>query len=243
MQSILIAEDDAQMRGLLVKSLKNAGLGATGTPDGAELLALHRERPADLLVLDLMMPRMSGFQVLKALRPADDVPVIILTGEGQVPSRLEGFSLGADDYLTKPFSVQELLARIRAILRRRGPGGIVLGLESGPFLLDSRSRELLRDGRGVALSPAEFRLMEALLRAGGTFLSREDLVQRVWPPDSRPSPRTVDVHMVGLRRKLNGPGDAPWILTEPNRGYAWTQPVRPRGPKSGPGQGEREGGA
>lgn len=226
MNRILIAEDEANMRTLLVKALQKAGFQAVAASNGAEVLELHRAQPADLLVLDLMMPVMTGFDVLKALRPQDEIPVIMLTAQGQEPTRIEGFTLGADDYLLKPFSGQELVARIRAILRRAQRFKEVYSLVSGPFLLDRRNETLLRDGRPVAISPVEFHVLEVLMNHSGQSLSRIELINLAWPDSSRPSPRTVDVHIVNLRRKLTQEGDPKWIATERVRGFRWVGAVQ-----------------
>lgn len=226
MQRILIVDDDAGLRGILSKALARSGFATEEAGHGAEGLALHAARPADLLVLDLTMPGMDGFQVLKALRPRDEVPVLMLTAEGQERKRVEGFRLGADDYLVKPFSLQELLGRIRAILRRTGRHREPARLCSGPFELDRMNRLLLRDGGAVGLSAVEYHIVEALLVHAGQTLTRLEILDLAWPPEARPGPRTVDVHMVSLRRKLTREGDPRWVLTSGVHGYGWTAPVR-----------------
>lgn len=228
MQRILIVDDDPNLRSVLAKTLKKAGFAALEAGDGAAGLAAHRADPVDLLILDVMMPELSGFEVLKALRPQDDVPVLMLTAEGQERRRVEGFRLGADDYLVKPFSVDELLGRVRAILRRSGRHREPSALRSGPFELDRMAKRLLRDGEPVGLSPVEFRILEVLLAHGGQALTRLDLVRLAWPPDARPSPRTVDVHMVSLRRKLTQDEDPRWIHTSGSEGYCWTSAIQVR---------------
>jgi DNA-binding response OmpR family regulator len=222
MYRILIVDDDQNLRGILVKALTKAGMMAIAAENGAMALELHRAQPADLLVLDLMMPTMNGFEVLKALRPRDEVPVLMLTAEGQERKRVEGFRLGADDYMVKPFSIQELLARIRAILRRTTRFEEPKALCSGPFELDRMNKCLLRDGSSVGLSPMEYHILEVLMSHAGQALTRLDLLRLAWTTDSRPSPRTVDVHMVSLRRKLILEDDPRWILTSGTHGYCWT---------------------
>lgn len=229
MQRILIVDDDPNLRSVLAKALKKAGFAVLEAGDGAAGLAAHRADPVDLLILDVMMPELSGFEVLKALRPQDDVPVLMLSAEGQERRRVEGFRLGADDYLVKPFSVDELLGRVRAILRRTGRHREPSALCSGPFELDRLAKRLLRDGEPVGLSPVEFRILEVLLAHGGQALTRLDLVRLAWPPDARPSPRTVDVHMVSLRRKLSRDEDPRWIHTSGSEGYSWTSAIQVRG--------------
>lgn len=226
MYRILIVDDDQNLRSVLEKALKKAGLIPVVAENGANALELHRAEPADLLLLDLMMPVMDGFQVLKALRPRDEVPVLMLTAEGQEQRRVEGFRLGADDYLVKPFSIDELLGRIRAILKRSARYKEVKSLCSGPFELDRMNKCLLREGSSVGLSPVEYHILEALMAYAGQSLTRLDVLRLAWTTDSRPSPRTVDVHMVSLRRKLTLEGDPRWILTSGIHGYCWTSPIQ-----------------
>lgn len=228
MYRILVVDDDQNLRGILVKALNKAGMQAVAAENGSVALDLHHGQPADLLVLDLMMPHMDGFEVLKALRPRDEVPVLMLTAEGQERKRVEGFRLGADDYLVKPFSIQELLGRIRAILRRSTRFEEPMSLCSGPFVLDRMNQRLLRDGASVGLSPIEYHILDVLMSHAGQPLTRLDVLKLAWTPDSQPSPRTVDVHMVSLRRKLTLEQDPRWILTSGTHGYSWTASVHAR---------------
>lgn len=226
MHRILIVDDDPDVRSVLVKVLRKAGLGAVMAENGAQALEIHRAQPADLILLDLMMPTMDGFEVLKALRPRDEVAVLILTAERQEQKRLEGFRLGADDYLVKPFGGEELLARIHAILRRtlryREPDS----LHSGPFELDRMKKCLLRDGSSVGLTHAEYNILEALLAHAGHALTRPDLIRLAWAAGTQPSLRTVDVHVFSLRKKICRPNDPGWIQTCGSEGYSWVSPVR-----------------
>jgi DNA-binding response OmpR family regulator len=229
MYRILIVDDDQNLRGILVKALNKAGMMAVAAENGAVALELHRAQPVDLMVLDLMMPDMGGFEVLQALRPRDEVPVLLLTAEGQERKRVEGFRLGADDYLVKPFSIQELLGRIRAILKRTTRFQEPKTLCSGPFELDRMNKRLLRDGASVGLSPVEYHILEVLLSHAGQSLTRLELLRFAWSDDSRPSPRTVDVHMVSLRRKLIQEGDPKWLVTSGTHGYCWTASLHEKG--------------
>ncbi|GLH74713.1 DNA-binding response regulator [Geothrix limicola] len=234
MQRILVADDDVSLRRLLVKALKKAGFQVLEAENGSAALALHRAEPADLLVLDLNMPVMDGFQVLKALRPRDEVPVLMLTAMGQEQKRVEGFKFGADDYVLKPFSAQELVARIRAILRRSYRFSELKPLRTGPFLLDRMSKQLTRNDAPVDLSPMEYHVLEVLLSHAGRLLPRLDLLDLAWPSDARPSPRTVDVTIVRLRRKITLPGDPKWITSSGSLGFCWTgaiQEVEPQTPR------------
>ena len=223
---ILAVEDDAALQALLVRALRKGGFQAVPAGDGAAALALHREQPADLIVLDLMLPVLDGFQVLQALRPADEVPVIMLTALGQEHQRLRGFELGADDYLVKPFSTAELLARIRAILRRSERGSYRRLLRSGPFLLDRTAKTLLRDGHPLPLTPVEFHLLEVLLEHAGQSLTRTELLHLAWPTHARPAVSTVKVHVANLRRKLHQDGEPAWILSFGAHGYGWGASVQ-----------------
>lgn len=225
MYRILVADDEANLCRLLVKALRKAGYQALAAEDGAKALELHRAQPVDLIVLDLNMPVMDGFQVLKALRPRDEVPVLMLTAQTLEQKRVEGFDLGADDYLVKPFSTGELLGRIGAILRRAGRRCERLKLCTGPFLLDRTNKQLLRDGEAVQLSPVEYFILEALINGAGQSLTRLELIELAWPADARPAPRTVDVHMVSLRRKITLEDDPKWILSSGSHGYSWITPV------------------
>jgi DNA-binding response OmpR family regulator len=173
-----------------------------------------------------MLPQMDGFAVLKNLRERkDEVPVLMLTARGQETDRVQGLSLGADDYLVKPFSVLELVARVKAILRRTRPVDRPPLLRSGPFRFDLPRLEARRDGRALELTPREFRLLEILITHPGRTHSRRELLQLAWEPDARPSARTVDVHVANLRRKLGEEQGTPWIATVGGEGYRWVTPV------------------
>ncbi|BDU72167.1 response regulator transcription factor [Mesoterricola silvestris] len=226
MHRILIVDDDPEVRNVLVKILRRAGLGATVAENGAQGLEIHRAQPADLIILDLMMPAMGGFEVLQALRPRDEVAVLILTAERQERKRLDGFRLGADDYLVKPFSGEELLARIQAILRRTTRHKEPDALHSGPFEFDRMKREMKRDGSSLGLTHAEYNIVEALLTHAGHALSRPDLIRLAWAEGTHPSERTVDVHVFSLRKKICRSNDPGWIQTCGSEGYCWVSPVR-----------------
>jgi len=230
MLKVLVIEDDGELRELLGRTLRHAGYQVEEAGDGLAGLECHQARPADLILLDLMLPGLDGFGILKALRPRDEVPVIMLTAMGQERTRIQGFDLGADDYLVKPFSVLELLARIRAISKRvhrfREPAPLL----SGPFTIDLTKRRILRDGAALPVSPSEFNVLEALVHHPGRPITRTEVLKLAWPASSRPSPRTVDVHVVNLRKKLTQAGDPAWIMTTGSLGYCWTEPVQGPGP-------------
>jgi len=225
MLRILIVEDDRELRGLLQTALRHAGYRVECAEDGIKGLEAHRASPADLIVLDLMLPNLDGFGVLKELRPRDEVPVIMLTAMGQERSRILGFEHGADDYLVKPFSTLELLARIRVIFKRTQRFKEPQNLVTGPFHIDLTRRLVVRNGGQVAITSSEFNVLEVLLQHPGHPITRKEILRLAWSAASRPSPRTVDVHLTNLRKKLILPGDPNWILTTGTLGYCWSEPI------------------
>lgn len=228
MTHILVVEDEPSLRQLLASNLEFEGYTVEAVEDGVPALVAHRRQRADLIVLDLMLPALDGFEVLKALRDGrDSVPVLMLTARGAEMDRIQGLSLGADDYLVKPFSVLELLARIKAILRRTRPHERPPILCSGAFRFDIPGLEASRAGQVLDLTPREFRLLEILITHPGKTHSRKELLQLAWEADARPTPRTVDVHIANLRKKLGDDDGRPWIATVGGEGYRWTAPVEP----------------
>lgn len=226
MTHILVVEDEPSLRQLLANNLTFEGYTVDAVADGIPALASQQARPADLIILDLMLPEMDGFRVLRALRDKQDpVPVLMLTARGAENDRVQGLSLGADDYLVKPFSVLELVARVKAILRRTRPVDRPQAMRSGPFRFNIPALEVSRAGKPLDLTPREFRLLEILVTHPGRTHSRTELLQLAWEADARPSPRTVDVHVANLRRKLEGTDGHTWIATVGREGYRWTEPV------------------
>jgi two-component system phosphate regulon response regulator PhoB len=223
---ILVVEDEPSLRLLLANNLTFEGYTVEAVGDGIPALASQQARPADLIILDLMLPELDGFRVLHALRERQDpVPVLMLTARGAESDRVQGLSLGADDYLVKPFSVLELVARVKAILRRTRPVDRPQTMRSGPFRFNIPAMEVNREGRPLELTPREFRLLEILVTHPGRTHSRNELLQLAWEADARPSPRTVDVHIANLRKKLEDAEDHTWIATVGREGYRWTEPV------------------
>ncbi len=226
MTHILVVEDEPSLRQLLANNLTFEGYTVDAVGDGIPALASQQARPADLIILDLMLPEMDGFRVLHALRDRQDqVPVLMLTARGAESDRVQGLSLGADDYLVKPFSVLELVARVKAILRRTRPVDRPQTMRSGPFRFNIPALEVSREGRPLDLTPREFRLLEILVTHPGRTHSRNELLQLAWEADARPSPRTVDVHVANLRKKLEDVEGHTWIATVGREGYRWTEPV------------------
>lgn len=226
---ILVVEDESQMRSLVQANLEREGFLAETVGDGRTVLDRHRQTPFDLIVLDLMLPGVDGFQVVRGLRSAGErVPVLLLTARGEEETRARGLELGADDFLPKPFSVLELLSRIQAILGRSHPelgGPAPTVLVSGPVALDRERRELSLEGARVELAAPALRILECLLLRPGHVHSREELVSLTWAPGSRPaSERTVDLHVQAVRTRL-GRGNDLLVMID-GIGYRWAHPVQ-----------------
>ncbi len=220
---ILVVDDDPNVVKLVRLYLERDGHEVIAANDGVAGLELARKEQPSLIVLDLMLPRMDGMEVCRILRAESSVPVVMLTAMVEEDDRLAGFDLGADDYVTKPFSPRELAARVRAVLRRtareRDDTGPVL-LESGPFAVDLRQRTVSVAGTPIALTPTEFRLLALLVREPGRTFTREQIIDRVFGYDFDGFDRTVDAHMSSLRRKVDAvPGTAKRIQTVYGSGY------------------------
>ena len=231
-QRVLVVEDEPDIAALIAYQLTREGYRVETAATGNDaLVAVSREVP-DLVVLDRMLPGISGDEVLQSLRsePATrSVPILVLTAKREQEDRIEGFELGADDYLTKPFSPRELLLRVKAILRRFhepvvGKGGRVL--KAGPLAVDVNSNQVRLDGEELQLTPTEFRLLESLVERKGRTLSRQQLLEQAWKVESHVSDRirtrTVDMHIKRLRAKLGRVGD--WIETVRGFGYRFRVP-------------------
>ena len=223
MAHLLVVEDEIELQQLLVTNLEYEGFSVAVAGDGAPALLAHGQRRADLILLDLMLPTLDGFKLLEQLRRQNDlVPVLMVTARGAETDRVKGLSLGADDYLVKPFSILELVARIKAILRRtRAPEPKVFTF--GSFQFDFAALTATRNGQSLELTSREFRILEILVTYPGRTHSRSDLLRLGWEPDARPSPRTVDVHMANLRKKLGDDDKPKLIVTIGGEGYRWTE--------------------
>lgn len=201
--SLLLVDDDADLRSLMSEFFAEHGYQVTTAPDGAKGLELARQPHFDLVVLDVMMPGLDGFAVLEQLRKTSKVPVIMLTARTETSSRIHGLESGADDYLPKPFDPQELLARVRAILRRTHGEPAAGPLEVNGVRLDVPSRTVTQAGKQVSLTSVEFDILEVLVRAAGRVVSRDELMQRLYQREATPFDRSIDVHVSHLRKKLD----------------------------------------
>jgi two-component system, OmpR family, response regulator MprA len=215
---VLVVEDDAAIADVLRRSLRAEGHEVRSAGDGAEALTAAEQFVPDLVVLDLGLPRLDGIEVLKRIRADSDIPVLILTARTETGDRVEGLDSGADDYLPKPFERAELLARIRALLRRRPPRGSA-SIVVGDLQLNPDTREVKRAGRDIELTNREFELLEYLARNQRLVVSRERLLEDVWGYDPFEQTNTIDVFISNLRRKLEEAGEARLLHTKRGAGY------------------------
>ena len=227
MKTILVVDDERNIVELVRLYLEQAGFNVVEARDGQEALAQHDRYDPDLVVLDLMMPKMDGTEVTREIRRRGETPLLMLTARSEDIDRIVGLELGADDYLTKPFNPREMVARVKAILRRADPA--LRGSrprDVGSLRIDPRRRDVYVGERRLELRPREFDLLAALARDPGVVWSRDDLLSNVWGTDFPGETRTVDVHVSELRRKLGG--DGPPIETVKGVGYRLVPPPRAR---------------
>lgn len=220
---ILLAEDERPQREVLAYNLATAGYRVAEAIDGEEAMMLISEAVPDLVILDWMMPNLSGIEVCRQLKANPDtraIPVIMLSARADEPDRVRGLEIGADDYVSKPYSMAELMARVRAGLRRARPASVGGVLEFGDLRLDSSTHRVTRAGRALDLSPTEFRLLAAFIEKPGRVWSRERLLDQVWGHESHLEPRTVDVHVGRLRKALCQHGGDDPLRTVRGMGYA-----------------------
>jgi len=220
---ILVIEDDDAIATLIQYNLEKEGFDVAIAGDGEEGLVQTDERLPDLILLDWMLPKVSGIEVCRRLRgrpESRNVPIIMLTARGEETDRVRGLDVGADDYLTKPFSVPELNARIRAVLRRIRPGLADDRLSHGDIVVDRVSHRVKRAGKEVHLGPTEYRLLDHLIQHPGRVFSREQLLDAVWGSDVYVEARTVDVHVGRLRKALMQDVDVDPIRTVRSAGYS-----------------------
>ena len=228
-RSVLVVDDDPNVVELARLYLQRDGYRVLTAFDGADGLASAREERPDIVVLDVMLPRINGLDVCRALREESQIPIIMLTARVEEEDRLTGLELGADDYITKPFSPRELAARVRAVLRRSGSDGTAPGppiLSAGPVEVDHWYRRVRVNGAEVRLTPTEFRLLALLMRQQGRTFTRDEIINRVLNDDFDGFDRTVDAHVSSLRRKLGSADSmaARLIQTVYGSGYRLNHP-------------------
>jgi DNA-binding response OmpR family regulator len=215
---VLVVEDDDDIADVLRRSLRQEGHEVRTAGDGEEALSMAAEFVPDLVILDLGLPRLDGVEVCRRLRADGDVPILILTARSDTGDRVEGLDAGADDYLVKPFERTELLARMRALLRRRPPRGTA-SLTVGDLVLNPGTREVTRGERVLDLTNREFELLEFLMRNERLVISRERLLEEVWGYDPTSMTNTIDVFISNLRRKLEEGGEDRILHTKRGAGY------------------------
>lgn len=221
---VLVVDDDTKTVELVKLYLNRDGYRVLTAYDGAEALRVARESHPDLIVLDLMLPKIDGFEVCRTLRSESDVPIIMLTARSTDDDKLTGLGLGADDYVAKPFSPRELAARVRAVLRRlpgeRGP----VEVKHGELVLNFLKQEVSIAGRPLNLTPVEFKLLGVLIKEPGRVFSRAEIVEKALGYDYKGFDRTIDVHILNLRRKLESdPSHPKYIKTIYGAGYKFSE--------------------
>jgi two-component system phosphate regulon response regulator PhoB len=221
--AVLIVEDEGALLTLLRYNLEREGYRVLEARDGEEALLIASEEQPDLVLLDWMLPQLSGIEVCRRLRSRQEtrnVPILMLTARGEETDRVRGLDTGADDYITKPFSMTELLARLRAVMRRIRPGLADDVVKIGDLEMDRAAHRVRRRGHDVHLGPTEFKLLDHLIQHPGRVFSREQLLDAVWGSDVYVEARTVDVHVGRLRKALNIEGVRDPIRTVRSAGYA-----------------------
>jgi DNA-binding response OmpR family regulator len=218
-RTVLVVEDEPTVRETLAEALIEDGLQVTTAGDGPQALERYRADLPDLVILDLMLPGMSGIEVCRVIRAESPVPILMLTARDSELDKVLGLELGADDYVTKPFSLRELQARIRALLRRSDAtarqatsAGEQRTVDLGPVQVDLAGHQILRNGRALPVKPKAFELLAFLIRNAGQVFTREQLLERVWGYDYAGETRTVDVHVHWLRVEIEADPSAPMLL-------------------------------
>jgi len=220
---ILIVEDEAPLVTMMRYNLEKQGFRVEEAADGAEAMTKIAEARPDLVLLDWMLPQMSGIEVCRQVRRKPgtrDLPIIMVTARSEDADNVRGLNTGADDYIVKPFTMDNLVARIRALLRRTGAAPAKGVLRFRDISMDLAAHRVGRNGRSIHLGPTEFRLLEFFMQHPGRVFSREELLDAVWGPDIHVEPRTVDVHIRRLRKSLNNPDEVDLIRTVRAAGYA-----------------------
>jgi two-component system response regulator MprA len=220
---VLVIEDDAEIADVLRRTLRQEGHEVRSAADGVAALEVAEDFVPDLVILDLGLPKLDGVEVCRRLRAESDAPILILTARTQTDDRVVGLDSGADDYLVKPFERKELLARLRALLRRRPPRGTA-SLAVGNLRLNPDTREVYRGDRAIDLTNREFELLEYLMRNERLVISRERLLEEVWGYDPMAMTNTIDVFISNLRRKLESEGEPRILHTKRGAGYVIRAP-------------------
>jgi two-component system phosphate regulon response regulator PhoB len=224
--SVLIVEDEEPIKVLLTYNFEAEGYRVRATSSGEEVGPMIADERPNLIILDWMLPGISGIEVCRLLRAkaeTRDIPIVMLTARGEEAERVRGLATGADDYVVKPFSVPELLARAKSILRRVDPDAVAEILTAGDLALDRKMRRVTRGGRDINLSPTEFRLLEHLLQSPGRVYSRAQLLDAVWGRDIYVDERTVDVHVGRLRKAISRGRERDPIRTVRGLGYSFDE--------------------
>jgi two-component system phosphate regulon response regulator PhoB len=224
--SVLVVEDESALSTLLRYNLEREGYRVHEARDGEEALLIADEMKPDLVVLDWMLPQLSGIEVCRRLRGRGhmrNVPIVMLTARGEEPDRIRGLDTGADDYIVKPFSMTEFLARLRAVMRRVRPSLVEDVVAVGEISIDRGSHRVRRAGRDIHLGPTEYRLLDQLMQHPGRVFTREQLLDSVWGSDVYVEARTVDVHVGRLRKALNLTGEKDPIRTVRSAGYSFDE--------------------
>ncbi|MCX7899312.1 MAG: response regulator [Methylocystis sp.] len=219
---MLVVEDETSLATLLVYNLEAEGYQVEHVDSGDEAELRLAESPPDLVILDWMLPGVSGLEICRRLRSREnfrDMPIIMLTARGEESERVRGLSVGADDYVVKPFSTPELMARVRALLRRARPERVASKLTLGELDLDRETRRVRRSGREIHLGPTEFRLLEYLMKNAGQVVTRTMLLENVWDYHFDPQTNVIDVHISRLRAKIDKGRDSPLLHTIRGAGY------------------------
>ena len=227
-KSVLIIEDDPHTAELVAMYLTRDGFEAKTAPDGEKALEMAASHPPDFVILDLMIPKIDGWEVFRRLRRQSDVPVIMLTARGEEIDRVSGLTMGADDYVSKPFSPRELVARVRAVLRRTAEkeGNRKAVFSHGPLSLDPDQRRVRVHGNPIHLTRHEYVLLETLMRTPGRIFTRDELLEKLYPAgEGIVVDRVVDVHVGKLRQKIEqDPSNPRYILTARGLGYRFADP-------------------
>jgi len=221
-KKILVVDDEPTLVATLRYNLESEGYSVESAPDGESALESARTVPPDLIILDVMLPRLDGLEVCRILRKETRTPILLLTAKVDEVDKVVGLELGADDYVTKPFSMRELMARVRALLRRAGAGESAVSrvIESGDLTVDTTARTASRNGVPLALKPKEFEVLRHFMRHRGRAFSREELLSAIWGYDFAGDTRTVDVHISWLRHKIEDtPGKPTRLITVRGVGY------------------------